>query len=145
VDSASVAGEKRRVRSWARGSGRRWASDRLPPSSSTGRFGHGVRDPRKLNDTVSEADLAFESSRGPRDHDKVDKAVEASSPDEPVFATCVKVYNDWESTQPKTSGRMRSTNYGSCYGAANRITARRYHATEGGSQSIATFVPSSGW
>jgi hypothetical protein len=31
--------------------------------------------------------------------DKVDQAVETSTPDEPVYATCVRVYEDWKTTR----------------------------------------------
>jgi hypothetical protein len=56
---------------------------------------------RKLDETLSEADNAFEASVVREIMSKVDQAVVASTPDEPVFATCDKVYNDWQTTMSR--------------------------------------------
>jgi hypothetical protein len=55
----------------------------------------------KLDEALSEADEAFEASVVREIMSKVDQAVEASSPDEPLFATCDKVYNDWQATMSR--------------------------------------------
>jgi hypothetical protein len=60
-----------------------------------------ARHPDKLNETLSETDQAFEASVVREIMSKVDQAVEATSPDEPVFATCAKVYKEWEATRSK--------------------------------------------
>ena len=66
----------------------------------------------KLDETLSEADEAFEASVVREIMSKVDQAVEASSPEEPVFATCAKVYNDWEVTRSLTFNNFRRRSCG---------------------------------
>jgi hypothetical protein len=33
--------------------------------------------------------------------DKVDQVIEASTPDEPLYVTCVRVYEEWRATKSK--------------------------------------------
>jgi hypothetical protein len=56
-----------------------------------------------LNETVREADQAVQASVVREIMSKVDQAVEASSYDEPVFATCAKIYKEWQATISKSA------------------------------------------
>jgi hypothetical protein len=58
-----------------------------------------VRSPRRSYfDEINEPLSTFEASVVREIMSKVEEAVDATSPNEPVFATSAKVYNDWEAT-----------------------------------------------
>ena len=56
-----------------------------------------------LNETVREADQAVQARVVREIMSKVDQAVEASSSDEPVFATCAKTCKEWQATISKNA------------------------------------------